>query len=75
MRVELRLRVIAGATPTRLTLTALVGKRSNGTSCRTSAYGYKPKFYGAHSTSGAGGGADVTRRIADIVSFGLVPRG
>ncbi len=44
MRDDFRLRVVAGATSTKLILTALVGKRSNGTGRRISAYGYKPKI-------------------------------
>ncbi len=54
MRPELRLRVMAGATPTWLTLTASVGKPTNATSLRISVLGYKRRFDGAGFTSGAG---------------------
>ncbi len=51
MRPELWLRVMADATPTRLTLTALVGKQPKATNPRISAYGYKPKIRAPRFTS------------------------
>ncbi len=53
-KVDLWLRVMAGTASTRLTLTALVGKRSNAQIPQFSAYGYKPKLDGTRSKSGAG---------------------
>ncbi len=44
MRVELRLRVMAVATPTRLTLTALVGKPLNAIILIISGVGYKRRI-------------------------------
>jgi len=54
MRVELRLRVMAVATPTRLTLTALVGKPLNAIILIISGVGYKRRFGGTGFTSEVG---------------------
>ena len=53
MRAKFRLRVVVGATSTRLTLTALVGKPPNALGHFMTASGYKPKFDGAGFMSGA----------------------
>jgi hypothetical protein len=54
MSVELWLQVMAGSSRPGFASSVMVGKPKNATNLPISAFGYKPKFDGAGSTSGAG---------------------
>ena len=64
MTVELWLRVVAGATPTRFTLTTMVGKPKSASGARDSVFGYKRPF-------GASRIASALRPASDIRALNL----